>query len=617
MKKHLQESWRGIVLIFATYFYFLIFAQFAFLELLASSGDAELKPTMAIMALMGITGSLATPKLIATLGTRMSLSIALLVCSLSAVGAIAAKHPWIFLALSGAIGAGLGVLTVTVTASLRSFLSPSRWGLAIGLGTGLAYALANFPPIFTASPSTQAWLAGGLVLTGWPQTMSTKGPGGPRPSLYRGDRPLGSLIYLILVFLALVWLDSAAFFIIQHTPEMKASSWGDALLWRNAGIHFLFALLAGWLLEKHRLPVVTSGAFVILALASLCLNQRSSAVFGGWLYPAGVSLYSTALVAAPAFLMSSRHPAWVAAILYSIAGWFGSANGIGMAETLNHIPLPFLLIAGLVFLAPRLLPVFRQLQWSAVVFLGVIATGLYGLIPGKVAGTRSRSAIDRGRAVYLSEGCIHCHSRYVRPNTRDEILWGPVISIDEIRDEAPVLIGNRRTGPDLLNVGNRRSRAWLKQHFINPQSLSPGSAMPSYAHLFIGEETRGEDLIDFLMAPGMGNVSERYQQIQEWQPRETVLTDSGASLFAQSCRSCHGTEGRGDGSLAGLWTRPPANLVNGPFFYSDGSGRREKLARIIKFGLPGTDMPGHETLSDEELTALTNFVLSLRQDFQN
>jgi cytochrome c1 len=57
--------------------------------------------------------------------------------------------------------------------------------------------------------------------------------------------------------------------------------------------------------------------------------------------------------------------------------------------------------------------------------------------------------------------------------------------------------------------------------------------------------------------------------------------------------------------------------VNGPFFYSDGSGRREKLARIIKFGLPGTDMPGHETLSDEELTALTNFVLSLRQDFQN
>lgn len=614
MKRDLQESWRGMILIFATYFYFLIFAQFAFLELLAASGDAELKPTMAIMALLGITGSLATPKLLATLGTRMLLAIALLVCSLSAVGAIVANHPWIFLALSGAIGVGLGVLTVTVTTSLRSFLSPSRWGLAIGLGTGLAYALANFPPIFTANPSTQAWLAAGLVLTGWPASIKKRELRGPRPTLKSDGRPFGPLVYLILVFLALVWLDSAAFFIIQHTPEMRGRSWGDAFLWRNAGIHFLFALLAGWLLEKRRMPVVTAGAFVILALASLCLNEPSSAVFGGWLYPAGVSLYSTALVAAPAFLMPGRHPAWVAAILYSIAGWFGSANGIGMADKLHHIPLPFLIIAGLIFLSPRLFPIFRHLRWSALVFLAVIATGFYELIQGEDAGTESRSAIDRGRAVYLSEGCINCHSRYVRPNTRDEILWGPVVSLDEIRDEAPVLIGNRRTGPDLLNVGNRRSRAWLRQHFINPQSLSPQSVMPPYAHLFAGEETRGEDLIDFLMTPGMRNLSERYQQIQNWEPEEATFADDGSDLFSRSCRSCHGKDGRGDGPLAGLWSRSPANLVDGPFPYSESPGRRKKLARIIKFGLPGTDMPGHEVLSDEELNALTNFVLSLRRD---
>lgn len=617
MKDDLQKSWRGIVLIFATYFYFLIFAQFAFLELLASSDDAELKPTMALMALLGIAGSLATPKLIATVGTRMSLSMALLACSLSAVGSIFANHPWMFLALSGAIGAGLGILTVTVTASLRSLLSPSHWGLAIGLGTGLAYALANFPPIFTASPSTQAWLAGGLVLTGWPHSMTKGSLMAPRPTLNSDVRPFGFLVYLVLVFLALVWLDSAAFFIIQHTPEMKESSWGDAWLWRNAGIHFLFALMASWLLEKQRLPVVTAGAFVILALASLCLNQRSSAVMGGWLYPAGVSLYSTALVAAPAFLMQTRHPAWVAAILYSVAGWFGSANGIGMAETLNHIPPTFLIIAGLIFLSPRLLPVFHQHPWSAVVLLGVIAMGLSGLIPGSDAGAGGVSAVARGRAVYLSEGCIHCHSRYVRPDTRDEILWGPVVSLDEIREEAPVLIGNRRTGPDLLNVGNRRSRAWLKQHFLDPQSLSPQSAMPTYAHLFAGEDTRGEDLIDFLMAPGLKNFSERYQQIQDWQPVETALAADGPGLFARSCASCHGTEGQGNGALAGLWSRPTANLVDGPFPYSGAPGSREKVARIIKFGLPGTDMPGHETLGDEELTAVTDFLLSLRRDVRD
>ena len=613
MNDFFQKSERGIFLIFATYFYFLIFAQFAFLELLAASGTAALKPTMALMAVLGIAGSLFAPKLISTVGPRRSLTIALLTCALSAAGAIFGNHQWIFLVISGGIGLGLGLLTVTVTASLRVLLSPSHWGLSIGLGTGLAYALANFPPIFTASPTTQAGLAAGLVLTGWPRPIRKE----PRLALLKSEvnsrHNLASLVYLTLVFLALVWLDSAAFFIIQHTPEMKESSWGDAYLWRNAAIHFLFAIMAGWLLQKGRLPVVTVGAFVILALASLCLNRSSSAVYGGWLYPAGVSLYSTALVAAPAFLARTRNPAWAAAILYSVAGWFGSANGIGMAESLNHIPLAFLIITALVFLSPQLLPVFQQHRASAAILLGVMAFGLYGLVPPNPAAPVVSSAIDRGRQVYLSEGCIHCHSRYVRPNSRDETLWGPVVPLEDIKNESPVLIGNRRTGPDLLNAGNRRSRGWLKQHFLDPQSLSPHSAMPSYEHLFAEGTTKGEDLIEFLAAPGLNNLSERYRQIQSWQPREGDRAPVDArSLFAQSCAACHGPDGGSNGPLAGLWSRSPANLVQGPFIYSGGPGSREKLHRIIKFGIPGTDMPGHETLDDGEITALADFLLSLR-----
>ncbi|HKJ90502.1 MAG TPA: cbb3-type cytochrome c oxidase subunit II, partial [Oceanipulchritudo sp.] len=225
------------------------------------------------------------------------------------------------------------------------------------------------------------------------------------------------------------------------------------------------------------------------------------------------------------------------------------------------------------------------------------------------------SSIDRGRQVYLSEGCIHCHSRYVRPDTRDELLWGPVIPLDDLRKEAPVLIGNRRTGPDLLNVGNRRSRGWLKQHFLAPQSLSPRSAMPSYAHLFAEGSTRGDDLIDFLVAPGLENLSERYQAISSWQPGEGNGTRVDARrLFARSCASCHGPNGEGNGPLASLWSQPPANLAKGPFAYSAGPDAREKLHRIIKFGIPGTDMPGHETLGDEETIALANFIFGLRGD---
>lgn len=36
------------------------------------------------------------------------------------------------------------------------------------------------------------------------------------------------------------------------------------------------------------------------------------------------------------------------------------------------------------------------------------------------------------------------------------------------------------------------------------------------------------------------------------------------------------------------------------------------LPRIIKFGIPGTDMPGHETLSDSEIADLASFVLRMR-----
>ena len=39
---------------------------------------------------------------------------------------------------------------------------------------------------------------------------------------------------------------------------------------------------------------------------------------------------------------------------------------------------------------------------------------------------------------------------------------------------------------------------------------------------------------------------------------------------------------------------------------------RLRLARIIKFGMPGTDMPGHEYLPDEQIQALAGYCLNLR-----
>jgi hypothetical protein len=45
-----------------------------------------------------------------------------------------------------------------------------------------------------------------------------------------------------------------------------------------------------------------------------------------------------------------------------------------------------------------------------------------------------------------------------------------------------------------------------------------------------------------------------------------------------------------------------------------GEGLDLKIARAIKFGLPGTDMPGHEVLEDGQVLALKDYVLELRGD---
>src|ERR1019366_10548529 len=59
------SSWQGVALVAITYVYFLIFAQFAFIQRLAALGieGTHLKIVMAAMAIGGILFSLLTPRL--------------------------------------------------------------------------------------------------------------------------------------------------------------------------------------------------------------------------------------------------------------------------------------------------------------------------------------------------------------------------------------------------------------------------------------------------------------------------------------------------------------------------------------------------------------------------
>ncbi len=91
---------------------------------------------------------------------------------------------------------------------------------------------------------------------------------------------------------------------------------------------------------------------------------------------------------------------------------------------------------------------------------------------------------QRGRDVYLREGCWYCHSQYVRPVTGETRRWGPVSEAGEYAYDVPHLFGTRRIGPDLTRVGLKYGDEWHFAHFWNPRMLSPDSIMASYRDLF-------------------------------------------------------------------------------------------------------------------------------------
>jgi cbb3-type cytochrome c oxidase subunit II len=386
------------------------------------------------------------------------------------------------------------------------------------------------------------------------------------------------------------------------------------LLWRNAAVHLGLACVAGLWLARGGARSLPGTAWVLLAIASLAVNIEATRHIAAWFYPAGVSLYSAALVAWPGWFAGAGGPrsaAWRAAWLFAIAGWFGSANGIGMAQTLERVPPVFVAGAGAV--VGMVMVLADRANWR--VALAVTGVVLIGWSTG-ISATREiapivSSAAERGRQVYVSEGCIHCHSQYVRPGSPDEEIWGSARKVEQVMKGAPVLIGNRRQGPDLTNVGARRSEAWLKSHFMDPRVLVPDSPMPSYAHLF--DDGRGDDLVRYLKESGVLATADVMARAAEWKPVPAVAED-GKALFAAHCAVCHGDDGYGGGPIAGQFARQPTNLVDGPFIWTTaGDDLENRLARVVKFGITGTDMAGHEVMTDAQVNGLVLELIRLRK----
>jgi cytochrome c oxidase cbb3-type subunit II len=102
-----------------------------------------------------------------------------------------------------------------------------------------------------------------------------------------------------------------------------------------------------------------------------------------------------------------------------------------------------------------------------------------------------------GRESYIANGCLYCHSQQIRDpafTTDVDRGWGnrATVPADYYYDR-PHLMGTMRTGPDLINVGQRLpSEEWHLIHLYDPRALNEWSTMPAFPYLF--EERRPADV---------------------------------------------------------------------------------------------------------------------------
>ncbi|MCG8590695.1 MAG: cbb3-type cytochrome c oxidase subunit II [Proteobacteria bacterium] len=137
----------------------------------------------------------------------------------------------------------------------------------------------------------------------------------------------------------------------------------------------------------------------------------------------------------------------------------------------------------------RLLLAFAGIGYLVLTVLIAVgpAISVQGLSP--LPGARERTALEeRGRQLYLAEGCGFCHTQFVRDLPMDK-PYGRQSVAEDYAAEDPPLLGTQRTGPDLANVGTRQpSETWHLIHLYNPRAVVPQSVMPGYPWYFAVRE---------------------------------------------------------------------------------------------------------------------------------
>lgn len=136
----------------------------------------------------------------------------------------------------------------------------------------------------------------------------------------------------------------------------------------------------------------------------------------------------------------------------------------------------------------------RPFFFGVGIFLVISFAGLVMIIPHFIqqsrplVGTKPYTTLElTGRQVYIKNDCNACHSQLVRPFKSETDRYGAYSLSGEYAYDRPFLWGSKRTGPDLMRVGNYRTTDWHENHMLDPEAVVPGSIMPRYPWMFTNE----------------------------------------------------------------------------------------------------------------------------------
>lgn len=335
----------AVTTVAAVYVYFLIFAQFGFLKAVNAAWEdagGVVDSILAGMGLAGIAGSVIAARIFSPARGQRLMATGWILCALAAAGAPFARSIATFSGAALLTGLGVGLVTVTLAGLLQPAIGHKHLGLLIGTGTGFAYGFCNLPGVFDASATAQAAIATITALVGLIASRGLTARTNAEPPV--GDDYSGRGIGLwVGIFFVLVCLDSAMFFLIQHSAGLKQSLWdGSGRQLGNAGMHLVAGVIAGWALDRRGPGLVVVVSATALVLTAWVLSGGRMSTPSALVYIAAVSAYSTALVFYPARGGRPGVAAWV----YAVAGWIGSALGIGLAQARGQLSPAAIALAG-------------------------------------------------------------------------------------------------------------------------------------------------------------------------------------------------------------------------------------------------------------------------------